>query len=160
MSGKRGTVVLFVKGLPESISRKELKTCFQRSVRNGWKLPLTGRSSIGACDIVRITNRDNNQIEHYGLVEVQPATLALQAIKSLNGSSLQGKNIEVRRYHHRSGFRDRRKDEPLSDTQNRRVLERRRPDLSIELVDWRVSKLIPTLARALQPRSAEKNVSV
>ena len=125
--------MLFVKGLPESITDKELKEQFQHLTGPRWRSYLAGCGSIGVCDIIRVTNHDTGEVEFHGLVEIQPAKLALRAIRELHGSTIRGHTIEVRRYQQRSPLRGKYMYdvEPEVDIEQN---DRRRGNLSIELI--------------------------
>lgn len=135
MLGKRGTVMLFVRGLPADLTRKELKAFVQGAVRDSGGRSFTLRAAVSNCSIVRITDPSSGVSEVHGLVEVQPATAAVRAIEQLNGQALKGARIEVRRYHHRSLLRDRRQETETSSESENRLRERRRKNLRIELLN-------------------------
>ena len=125
--------MLFVKGLPESITHRELKAQFKHLTGPRWRSYLAGNGSIGVCDIVRVTNHDTSEVEFHGLVEIQPAKLALRAIRELHGSAIRGHTIEVRRYHQRSPLRGKYMyDAEPAAVDN--LDERRRENLGIELI--------------------------
>jgi hypothetical protein len=125
--------MLFVKGLPESITDRELKMQFQHLTGPRWRSYLAGCGSIGVCDIIRVTNHETGEVEFHGLVEVQPAKLALRAIRELHGSKIRGHSIEVHRYQQRSPLRGKYSYNVEMEADNPRD-ERRRDNLSIELV--------------------------
>jgi hypothetical protein len=133
MLGKRGTVMLFLRGLPEDLTRKELKSFVQAAVREPRGLGFSLKTAVCNCSIVRITEPASGHSEIHGLVEVQPATAAVRAIEQLNGQELKGARVEVRRYHHRSLLRDRRHEVEGIGAENRSG-ERRRKNLKIELL--------------------------
>lgn len=138
--GKRGSVMLFLRGLPQDLTSRELKSYVQAAVRDPNPRAFAFTAAVGNCSILRLTDRTTGASELHGLVEVQPAMAAMRAIEELNGKELKGVAIEVRRYHHRSLLRDRRQDQvpfgnadTVEDADNRRQ-ERRRRNLKIELV--------------------------
>ncbi len=164
MLGKNGSVVLFVRGLPESTTHNDIKSLFERLSSPRWQVRLTGVGGVCSCDIVQITNRKSESVEYHAMVEIQPAKLALRAIRELNGSLVHGHRIEVHRYHHRSPNRDRRRDEPelwskpqgSESDENRRTVERRREYLQIDLVNQSSNRLLPTLSRMFQSHRIAK----
>lgn len=135
MLGKRGSVLLFLRGLPQDLSKKEFKGFVQAAVQETADRPRILKAAVGKCSILRITDPSNGAWELHGLVEVHPATAGMRAIERLNGQTLKGAQLEVRRYHPRSLLRDRRRvDDGAADTEQRRQ-ERRRSNLKIELVN-------------------------
>ena len=126
MLGKRGSMMLFLRGLPENLTRKELKAFIQSAVKSAGNRSFSFKATVCTCTILRITDRSNGTVEHHGLVEVQPAKAAMQAIEELNGKELKGVPIEVRRYHHRTPLRDRRRNKIAYDQAECRQQERRR----------------------------------
>lgn len=135
MLGKRGSVMLFLRGLPQDLTCKELKTFVQGAVREPGIRPFALKTAVCNCSIVRITDPHSGVSELHGPVEVQPATVAVRAIEQLNGQELKGARVEVRRYHHRSLLRDRRREVEASIGSDNRLRERRRKNLKIELLN-------------------------
>jgi hypothetical protein len=135
MLGKRASVMLFLKGLPDQITRRELKAFVQGALRGNGQRSLTMKPTVCTCSVLRITDPENGESELHGLVEVQPAKAAMLAIDELNDRELRGARIRVRRYRHRSPLRDRRKSESDVGGPDSRDGERRRKNLRIELVD-------------------------
>ena len=129
---------LFVPNLPESVTESELRRLVRRQVRSPW-LRLWRRSgSITALEIVQFTNPDPRSVEYHGIIEIEPELPALRAIRKLNGSRIKGKAIEVRMYHRRSSYRERRIQQIESQGGvmfNRRKGERRRLHLQREIVE-------------------------
>jgi hypothetical protein len=126
--------MLFLRGLPADLTRKELKTFVQTAVREPGVRGFTLKNAVCNCSIVRITDPGSGRSEIHGLVEVQPATAGVRAIEQLNGQELKGARIEVRRYHHRSLLRDRRQETEGIGAENRSG-ERRRKNLKVELLN-------------------------
>jgi hypothetical protein len=135
MLGKRGSVLLFLRGLPQDLTKKELKGFVQAVVKATADRPRILKAAVGNCSILRITDPSNGACELHGLVEVHPATAGMRAIDSLNGQTLRGAKLEVRRYHHRSLLRDRRRVQNGAADAEQRRQERRRSNLKIELVN-------------------------
>jgi len=129
---------LFVPYLPESVTESELRRLVRRQVRSPW-LRLWKRSgSITALEIVKFANPDPRSVEYHGIIEIEPELPALRAIRKLDGASIKGKGIEVRKYHRRSSYRERRMQQTESQdgvVPNRRKGERRRLHLQREIVE-------------------------
>jgi hypothetical protein len=133
MNGKNGTVLLIVSNLPDSLGRDDLEALFRPLCRSNWPALRVGFGGVGRCHILRITQHGTDQAEHHGLVAIQPATLALRAIRELSGTLFQGRVIQVRRYQARSPLRDRRRHVSLPADDERRGTERRRSHLNVEI---------------------------
>ena len=134
MLGKRGSVMLFVRGLPKDVTRKELKTFIQGTVKEVDNRPFSLKATVCNCSILRITDPDGGTDEYHGLVEVQPAKAAIEAIDILNRRKINGHELEVRRYQPRSLLRDHRAGVVGYGAYTDETLERRRRNLRIDLV--------------------------
>lgn len=138
MSGKSGSIVLFLRHLPCDVSRRELKEFVHVHLRRAGVRGTLLLQLCSHCSILRVTDLSRGSEEYHGLVEIQPAGLALQAIDILNGKHVCGKPIEVRRYRHRSPWgelRARRAGEESGTEDLPPMIERRRQNLKIELVE-------------------------
>lgn len=134
MLGKRGSMMIFLRGLPDGLTRKELKSFILRAVKPPHMRSFFLKAAVTSCTILRITDHSNGATEHHGLVEIQPAKAAIRAIDELNGKTLKGSTIEVRRYHHRTPLRDRRRNRIKRDHPDNRQEDRRRRHIKIDLV--------------------------
>ena len=135
MGGKNGSVLLFVRNLPYNVSRRDLKQLIQWELKKAGIRGLPLMSTCANCSILRITDPATGTQEYHGLVEMQPARIALQAISILNGKEIAGTPMEVRRYRHRSAWGEHGSGH-YGDSAGKRVThERRRPNLKVELVD-------------------------
>ena len=136
MSGKTGAVCLFLRDLPSDLSRRELKTFVTGRLKDAGIRGTLLLNVCSNCSILKITDLANGQQEFHGLVEIQPARIAVQALEALNGAMLGGKPLQVRRYRHRSPWGEhqvRRGENAGAPIQP--LVERRRPNLKIELVE-------------------------
>ncbi len=137
MTGKNGFIPLFVSELSNQCSSAELKSLFQKTIRQGFP-----KCEIRYCDLLCITDQDLKRNEYHAMLSVQPAKAALWAIRTLDGTLLDGRRIRVCRYQTRN---------PLRGTSNGDIglacpnsKERRRNRLMIDLVKaqrrtWRTS---------------------
>jgi len=155
--GKYGFIVLFIKDLPDTATSVDTKQLFLKLIRPRWRTLLFGHSGVCSCDILRISRQGNDHVEFHAIVKVQPAKLALHAIRELNGTLLHGHCIKLHRYTHRSPMRDRRSSETGAQDHHgvrdaeRRVTDRRRDHLQFDLVKRGGQPLLATLQRMLQP---------
>jgi RNA recognition motif-containing protein len=134
MLGKRGSLMLFVRGLPKGVTRKELKQLIQSAVNQLDKRPFSLKAAVSNCSILCISQPHEGASEYHGLVEIQPAKVAIEAIRVLNGMEFRGQKLEVRRYQHRSLLRDQRcaQDHDREEATGG-IRERRRQNLKIDL---------------------------
>lgn len=142
MGGKNGSVMLFLRNLPPNVSRRDLKTFVVAGLRQAGVRGSPLLQMCANCSILRIFDPAQGTTEYHGLVEVQPARIAIQAIDILNGQALGGTPIEVRRYRQRSPWGQRRQRRPAQGGGEgsgavvaEPLRERRRPNLKIDLVD-------------------------
>ncbi|HYN78094.1 MAG TPA: RNA-binding protein [Lamprocystis sp. (in: g-proteobacteria)] len=137
MSGKHGTVALFLSPLPPNFTRRDLKAFLCRELRKVGVRGIPLFRLCTNCSILRITDRAAGTVEYHGLVEVRPARVAMQAVQLINGTEVNGTLIEVRRYRHRSLWGEHRhrsnagQGGPLVAHP---LTERRRAHLHLELV--------------------------
>jgi RNA recognition motif-containing protein len=135
MSGKNGSIMLFVRNLPTSVTRRDLRQFIQRELKQAGIRGLPLMSTCTSCCILQITDPATGSREYHGLVEMQPARIALQAIAILNGKEIAGTPMEVRRYRHRSTWGMYNGCLLGQSSEADAIHERRRPNLRIELVD-------------------------
>ncbi|MCP4433365.1 MAG: hypothetical protein GY806_20505 [Gammaproteobacteria bacterium] len=103
------------------------------------------RAKVKRCEILEILNTETKTIEYHGLVQIDPSKAALKVVERVNGGRLQGKFIEVRKYVHRSGHRDRRAlFSERDDRQELRRQDRRRDRLRSKVLH------APEIERALR----------
>lgn len=134
MLGKRCSLMLFLRGLPQDLTHKKLKLFVQGAVKDLDRDAFSVKATVCTCSIIRISDPDCGECELFGLVEIQPAKAAMHAIEVLNGKDLNGELVEVRRYHHRTPLRERRLQPSSLAPPNKRKGERRRTNLRFELV--------------------------
>jgi hypothetical protein len=138
MGGKNGSVMLFLRNLPPNVSRRDLKAFVVTQLHQAGIRGTPLRHLCANCSILRIVDPDLDTVEYHGLIEVQPARIAMRAIQVLNGKRLRDTPIEVRRYRHRSPWGERRNRADYQDGATvvaEPLRERRRPNLKIDLVD-------------------------
>lgn len=138
MSGKSGTVALFLRNLPPNVNCKDLKSFVQRGLQTEGVVGLPLFNLCSNCRILRITDLATGTTQYHGLVEVKPARIAMQAIQVLSRREIRETAIEVRRYRHRSTWGEHwhRADELQIGTLVLRPLtERRRANVKIDLVE-------------------------
>lgn len=124
---------IFLRALPVGTWDRDLKAFVQTIIAPPWYMPLRNRATIKSCKILKITDPNLGTVEFHGLLDLQPAKAALDAIDRLNGQS----RLEARKWHVRSKYHyDRRDRYALSADawiQDRRQDSRRRYKLVIEV---------------------------
>ena len=135
--GGKENMLVFIRMIPESMTRRDLYRFVDRALPTSWFPLSTKKGRIRSLDLIRIINHQTDSIEYHGLVDIEPAVTAHKAIRRMNGSRLMDRVIEVRKFYHRSKLRDRRSGRSPTDlprTEDRRMKDRRRCDLSINKV--------------------------
>lgn len=127
---------IFIRRLPNSTTRLDLMQFISAALKPKWYLlQFAPLGKLTHCDICRIDDTGNGQVEYHGIAQVEPPSAALQVINRLNGEYFKSKKVEVRKFFRRSSKRDRRH---LTDTElpqgifEKRKQDRRRPDLHME----------------------------
>lgn len=126
MTGKNGSVPLFISGLSENQGADEIKALFQKAIRRNFP-----KCDVCGCNLLRITDQELNRSEYHAMLCVQPAKAALWAIQAMDGYMLDGRHLRVRRYQTRNPLRCKAQTgaaDPLLGQ------ERRRERLKIDLV--------------------------
>jgi len=130
-------MLIFFRLIPDSITEKVLRRFVRDALCSPWRRLFRRWGNIRSIRIIKITNQETFSIEYHGLVDVEPARLADAAIKRLNRTELGVRAVQVRKFHKRSGYRDRRTQDSRMEglaIQNRRKRDRRRDSLSTERV--------------------------
>jgi hypothetical protein len=102
MLGKRGSILLCLANLPEQVTRKEIRFFVHKVVDKVAGSRLLRAHTISQCSILRLTDIRNGRISHQGLIGIQPAKIALEAIPMLEQTPFRGAQLQVRRYRHSS----------------------------------------------------------
>lgn len=128
---------IFIRRLPESVTRLDLIHFISSAIKPHWTLfGMSLKHGNIDCQIVRVTDIDNQTVEYHGIAHFTKPNEALAVIARLNGEFFKEKRMEVRKYFHRSPLRDRRNQTnasplPAPVVEQRRE-ERRRSRLLIE----------------------------
>ncbi|MCW8908464.1 MAG: RNA-binding protein [Sedimenticola sp.] len=127
---------IFIRRLPNSTTRLDLMQFISSALEPKWYLlQFSPLGKLTHCDICRIDDSGNGQVEYHGLAQIEPPSAALQVINRLNGEYFKNKKVEVRKFFRRSAKRDRRHvadPELPNGTFDKRKKDRRRPDLHME----------------------------
>ena len=127
---------IFIRRLPNSTTRLDLMQFIASALKPKWyRLQFSPLGKLTHCDICRIDDSQNDQVEYHGIARIDPPSAALQVINRLNGELFKNKQVEVRKFFRRSAKRDRRhlrKEGPLPGRLEKRKQDRRRPDLHME----------------------------
>jgi hypothetical protein len=128
------SVQIFIRLLPDDVSQSDLRHFVSDALHRSWFVR-SSNGQIVAVEIRKLTNSETYSTEYHGIVDVEPAKAAMQAIQKLNRNNLKGKDVEVRKFFQRSDLRDRRRhlsDEAISE--ERRKRDRRRSHMQEERV--------------------------
>jgi hypothetical protein len=129
---------VFIKGIPEEISVKELHKAITRQFSSLWSIMPVKGVKIAECKILKIMHADTRAWESYGLINVTPSRLAHAVIGRLNTKKVKGKRLQAHPYIKRHQSRDRRKISVVESEQfpgERRRKDRRRGNLVSQISD-------------------------
>lgn len=128
-------MLVFIRLLPESVTQNDLRKFVDKAVRSHWPSLFLSSSRIRSTEIRKFSNSTNRSVEYHGIVDIEPAKVAVKAIRKLNRTPLKGKEVEVRKYYQRSALRDRRAGtEEGFSSDDRRRQDRRREAMLMERV--------------------------
>ncbi|MCP5407098.1 MAG: hypothetical protein H6963_06025 [Chromatiaceae bacterium] len=131
-------MIILIPDLAENTSPDNLHQYVSSCMKNVWLLPVfRKKGSLEKCEILRIKDRDSNQVQYQGLAYIDDDITGEALIKQLNNCHFQGINLKPRVYHSRAATKERRVN--LADSNdiaivNRRRRERRRSNLLIEKI--------------------------
>lgn len=126
---------VFIRRLPNSTTRLDLMQFITSALKPKWYLlQFSPSGNLMHCDICRIEDPHNNQVEYHGIVQIEPPSAAINVIKQLNGEFFKSKKVEVRKFFRRSIKRDRRRMSPTQPITDQRRQDRRRPYIHTELL--------------------------
>lgn len=90
-------VKILVPRISNATTRKDLREFANRILNKWFRLPFTEHPQIIACKILSIEDSVGVVFRH-GMLEVTPDDAAMRVIRKLNGASLCGKRVGVKRY--------------------------------------------------------------
>jgi hypothetical protein len=131
---------VFIKGISEECSARELAKLINRLLIPGWAFfaEKTKGVDITRSKVLRMKFNKTDRWEIHGLIFVDPSEAAHQMIGRLNADSKVGKGLHAHPYIHRRTARDRRR-EVLNKANrypgDRRREDRRRISLASQVVD-------------------------
>lgn len=126
---------VIIQQISPATTNQELSRFISRRLgRRGWLRTSLGKhSGLKSHSILRMTDRVTGIVECHGLAELADDRPEEETLKSLNGHRLNGRQVAVRKYYHRSGSARAKELAALPGG----IGERRRSDLHIELVPSR-----------------------
>lgn len=125
---------IFIKNVPSSTTHRALREFVEQVFSPRWYAPFAVKGNVKSCTVQKITDLDTGDVEYHGLLDIQPYTAAQHAIEKLNKKKLNGRPVEVRKWHVRSPSdrRDLFRKHSLWPFKERRKGERRRPNLVMD----------------------------
>ena len=127
---------IFIRNVPGSTSQHTLRRFAEQLISQRWYTPFAVKGRVVSCVVHKITDLDSGEIQYHGLLEIRPYKAAQLVIEKLNGAKFNGHRIEARQWHIRSYLADRRdwfRENSSNASSERRIAERRRPNLMIEI---------------------------
>jgi len=90
-------MLLIIPRIAQPTTRRDLRDFVETVLERLFRLPFSAHPRIVNYRILSITDRVG-VTERHGLINVTPDDAALKVIRKLNGSTLNGKRIGVKRY--------------------------------------------------------------
>ncbi|PLY11967.1 MAG: hypothetical protein C0631_17780 [Sedimenticola sp.] len=128
---------IFIRNLPESVTRLDLINFIEKGLKPRWSLFGSNNGRMLKCQIFVVTNMHTRASEFHALAKVEPSSAANSLIAKLNGSLLKGKPMTVRKFMRRSILRNRRRQSleiKPERTENQRRTDRRRSNIRIDIL--------------------------
>jgi hypothetical protein len=136
-----------------------LKSLVKGAMKAGRRNGVSSSSgSVGCCNILRITDRDNGRDEFGALVEIQPAKLALHTMRTLDGTLVHGRRISVHRYRNRVTTQAFFSDTPPRDKAAGGSFPERRRNLRIDLAQRPVQRSAGVWSRLFSLQRSERDL--
>jgi hypothetical protein len=90
-------MVIIIPRITDSTQRPDLRDFVETVLAKWFQLPFSAHPRIVSYRILSVTDRQGVTLRH-GLVTVTPDDAAARVIRKLNGKSLKGKRVGVKRY--------------------------------------------------------------
>ena len=131
---------VFINGISEECSARELAKMVNRVVMPGWSFFVDKAKGVDITrsKVLRLKFNKAQNWEIHGLVFVDPSESAHKLIGRLNAASRVGRRLRAHPYVHREASRDRRRlvlDSAHRYPGDRRRQDRRRINLASQVVD-------------------------
>ena len=95
--GRETLVKILIPRINSTTTRKDPHEFANRILHKWFRLPFSGHPQIIACRILSIEDSAGVVLRH-GMLDVTPDDAAMRVIRKLNGASLCGKRVGVKRY--------------------------------------------------------------
>ncbi|WP_029134917.1 hypothetical protein [Sedimenticola selenatireducens] len=89
---------ILIPHVPTAITRQDLLSVVQGAVKPKWFMPFRSGGTVAKCKLVRILDMDTGGVEFHGLVDIYPDKTAEKTIKRLNGTTINGYRLSVRKW--------------------------------------------------------------
>jgi RNA recognition motif-containing protein len=117
---------LFVGPLPGTASTQDVRNFIQSGISHkGWFGLFKRASGNFGCTMMEVPDSSRNGSIYFAIVQIPSPSLAQQAIANLNGASINGRAVRVRKFVERNPANDRRLLILLNYTPSQRKGERR-----------------------------------
>lgn len=116
---------LLIPHVPPAITRQELLSVVQGALKPKWFMPFRDSGTVAKCKLIRILDVDTGAIEFHGLIDIYPEKKAEKTIKRLNGKTVNGYQLSVRKWVDRTLIENGHKELPpgQSNCNRRRHIE-------------------------------------
>lgn len=129
-----GTVMwIFIKEIPATTTQRSLAQFLNKSLGNHKILNIFSSTELKQCSVLKITDPGTGESEFHAVAEIESSKPEPETLRLLDGQQLQGRRLEVRKFHHRATSAEAWQYNPIDKQQEIRRCDRRRDNLQIEL---------------------------
>ncbi|AKH20123.1 hypothetical protein [Sedimenticola thiotaurini] len=89
---------ILIPHVPPTITRQALTEVIQAALKPRWYFPFHNGPAVTKCKLVRILDVDSGAIEFHGLIDIYPDDKVNKTIKRLNGTTINGFRLSVRKW--------------------------------------------------------------
>jgi hypothetical protein len=117
---------LFVGPLPEVASQEDVRDFIETALRPRGPFAFF-KKTVGrvSCAMMEVAGRDGRGPIYFAIVHVHPASFADKVIVNLNGATIRGRTVTVRKFTERNPANERRREVASEHPWNRRNRDRR-----------------------------------
>jgi hypothetical protein len=132
-------MIILLSKIPADTQKEDIDAYLRPVVRGPFYFK---KGTIKSIKLFILKDKQLNELEHYGLVKIEPDEVAERTIKKLNRKFFKGKRIAVREYACTRIWQNDRRDHCIPcdlNSKDRRLFDRRREHL--EMIDCEMEEI-------------------